>query len=89
MKDGVISDSMQNTLNNIIGTSEKIDYIVIADTDSIRLYHPDANEIGKSFVGGDEKDILNNEVPYVTTKQGRSDVQKELFIKSKILMELY
>ncbi len=61
-------------------TRSSIDYIVLADTHSIRVYHPDRALIGEKFTGGDECDVLNGvEEKYVTTHQGRPDIQKRAF----------
>lgn len=56
-----------------------VDYIVIADCNSIRLYHPDHSCIGQSFSGGDEKNVLRKGSSYITTRQGEHDVQKRAF----------
>lgn len=61
-------------------TRSSIDYIVVANTDSIRIYHPDKNLIGKKFVGGDEMDIINDvSDSYITIHQGNPDVQMRAF----------
>ncbi|MCF6410253.1 DcuS/MalK family sensor histidine kinase [Alkalihalobacillus sp. EGI L200015] len=35
-----------------------VDYVVVFDMNSIRKSHPDEEKIGKSFVGGDEAEVL-------------------------------
>lgn len=62
---------------------KRIDYIVIADKQGIRMYHPDASFIGKRFSGGDEKRILKSGNPYITTRKGEHDVQKRAFSSVK------
>ena len=74
----------KNLIHKIDGISEitksTIDYIVVANTDSIRIYHPDKNLIGKKFIGGDELDVINGvRDGYITTHQGNPDVQKRAF----------
>ena len=71
-------------LHRIDGISEitksSIDYIVIADTKSIRLYHPDHKLIGKKFIGGDEADAINDvRDKYITLHQGNPDIQMRAF----------
>ena len=74
----------ENLIHKLDGVSEitknTIDYIVVANTDSIRVYHPDRVLIGKKFTGGDEIDAINGKrVKYITTHQGHPDVQKRAF----------
>ena len=59
---------------------DNVDYIVIANVERVRLYHPDKNLVGKKFVGGDEIDAINGvREKYVTTYQGHPDIQKRAF----------
>ena len=61
-------------------TKGSIDYIVVANTENVRLYHPDKNLVGKTFVGGDEiKAITGKKDSYVTTFKGHPDIQKRAF----------
>lgn len=61
-------------------TRDNIDYIVIADTDSIRLYHRDKSLIGKQFTGGDEMNAINGtEDAYITIHKGLPDFQMRAF----------
>ena len=79
MKEHNFSSSITQMLSDLMDNSDEIDYIVFADKNSIRLFHPDPDEIGKSFAGGDEKQILSDPTPYITTKQGAHNVQKRSF----------
>lgn len=61
-------------------TKGSIDYIVVANVENVRLYHPDKNLVGKTFVGGDEiKAITGKKDSYVTTFKGHPDIQKRAF----------
>lgn len=61
-------------------TKDSVDYIVVADENSLRLYHPDKNLIGKKFTGGDEIYALSGfHDQYVTTVKGLPDLQKRAF----------
>ena len=79
MRQKHFSDSLKKRMADLAAASSEIDYIVFADTEGIRIYHPDASKIGQEFAGGDEKEILSDAAPYITTKQGVNDVQKRAF----------
>lgn len=79
MKEKNFSDSLQKKLLDMTQASDEVDYIVFADTDSVRIFHPEQDEIGQKFAGGDETEILKDPAPYVTTKQGAHDIQKRAF----------
>lgn len=79
LQTGTLSSECLEYLDGLIKDSGNIDYIVIADTDSVRLYHPDHSLIGENFTGGDENDVLNGSISYITTQQGSTDVQKRAF----------
>lgn len=79
MKNHSFSSSITQMLEDFMETSDEIDYIVFADKHSVRIYHPNSSEIGKSFAGGDEDQILKNSTPYITTKKGEHDVQRRSF----------
>ena len=76
---GSLSDATKSELSSIMSDSDTIDYVVITDASDIRLYHPDPDEIGQHFVGGDETAILEGSDPYITTSTGRQDVQRRAF----------
>ncbi|NKF06650.1 hypothetical protein J1C67_07825 [Clostridium gasigenes] len=50
-----ISSAVERYLDDIIVSANDIDVIVIADNNGKRYYHPNEDEVGKKFVGGDEK----------------------------------
>lgn len=79
MKNHSFSSSITQMLEDFMETSDEIDYIVFADKHSVRIYHPNSSEIGKSFAGGDEDQILKDSTPYITTKKGEHDVQRRSF----------
>jgi len=45
-------------------------FIVVGNTDGIRLSHPDISKIGKKMVGGDNGDALTKGLSYVSTATG-------------------
>ncbi|WP_375748806.1 ATP-binding protein [Vibrio sp. HN007] len=48
------------------------DYIVIADKNEIRRYHPNSTHIGKKINSNDNKDALENKQSYISEKVGES-----------------
>lgn len=81
LKTGEFSQPLRERLRGISEmTQDTIDYIVVGDKNSKRLYHPDRKLIGKKFAGGDELSALNGTAEnYVTTQQGHPDIQKRAF----------
>lgn len=79
MEDHAFSPSISQMLDELMEDSEGFDYIVFADQNSVRIYHPDKKAIGEVFAGGDEGQILKDATPYITTKKGEHDVQRRSF----------
>lgn len=77
--EGADSEEIAEYLDHIISEEEYIDYIVLADTNSIRLYHPDRNLVGQHFQGGDEGPAVSGEGPYVTEGKGSQEFQRRCF----------
>lgn len=76
---GTLSSYNIAMLDQISQASDKFDYVVLADQNGIRLYHPDHNLIGEPFSGRDEKDALSQPCSYITTRKGNTDIQKRAF----------
>ncbi len=49
-------------LTDVVVNTENLEYITIADRDSIRLFHIDPTFVGLPFEGGDEQRALNGEI---------------------------
>jgi len=81
LEEGMCSECIKARIDGISNiTKSSIDYIVIANTENVRLYHPDSDLIGKKFVGGDEQDALTGKrISYFTTYKGHPDIQKRAF----------
>lgn len=81
LEDGKCSTHLLHRIDGISEiTKSNVDYIVIANTDSVRLYHPDKNLIGKKFTGGDEDDAINGvRSKYITIHKGLPDFQMRAF----------
>ncbi len=76
---GFLSETSRRMLDQICASSDKFDYVVLTDSQGIRLYHPDPQKVGKPFSGGDEKEALKSVSSYITTRKGSTDVQKRAF----------
>ncbi len=49
---------------------EQVEYIIVADTEGIRYSHPNSEMIGKKFVGGDEKRVIEKGEAYISEATG-------------------
>ena len=76
---GALSDSTRAMLDSVCASSDKFDYIVLTDSQGIRLYHPDPTLVGEPFSGGDEAEALKTPCAYITTRKGNTDIQKRAF----------
>lgn len=76
---GSIDDALMSYLDEDASANAGFDYIVIADTNSTRLYHPNHDLIGAQFAGGDEGDAVAGAAPYLTTRQGTQVSQRRAF----------
>ncbi|MDO5411151.1 MAG: sensor histidine kinase [Lachnospiraceae bacterium] len=70
---------VQKKLDQITEDTEYIDIITVADQNSIRLYHPQKDSIGKKFSGGDERRFTKEKTAYVTTAKGTLGKQRRAF----------
>ncbi len=66
-------------LDQLAAETSGIDYIVIADIQGRRIYHPDHSLIGGQFAGGDETAAEQGEAPYITTRSGTNADQRRAF----------
>ena len=82
-KTGQVTDETMQFLDKVIQENESVDYIVLADTDGIRMYHPDHSMIGKHFQGGDEGPALEGAEIYITEGKGSRENQRRCFVSIK------
>ncbi len=61
LRTGVCPPEIADYLDDVIRYTEDLDYITIADRDSLRLYHIDPAYIGLPFEGGDQQRALAGE----------------------------
>ena len=59
---GWIGSEMADYLTDVVVNTESMQYITIADANSVRIYHVDPAFIGLPFEGGDEARALEGEV---------------------------
>lgn len=79
LEQGTVSDALADRLDADAAGHDGFDYIVIADTNSTRVYHPNHSLIGQQFAGHDEGDALAGAAPYITTGQGTQESQRRAF----------
>ena len=82
-ENGSVTPETMRFLDTVIQEDSSVDYIVLADTDSVRLYHPDHSMIGKHFQGGDEGPALDGAEMYVTEGKGSRENQRRCFVSIK------
>ena len=68
--DGPFRKDLTEELDMIVGANSLIDIIVVCDTDSIRYYHNNHDQIGQYFRGDDQAGILNDQTPYISEAEG-------------------
>lgn len=78
-----VSAETMEFLDNAISKDASVDYIVLADTDSVRLYHPNHDLIGLHFQGGDEGPALEGSDIYITNGVGTREYQRRCFVSIK------
>ena len=61
VEQGFIDSETADYLTDVVMNTESLEYITIADKDSIRIYHIDPSFIGLPFEGGDEARALAGE----------------------------
>lgn len=74
--DGMIQGSVQQMINS----TEHIEVIVVADMEGIRYGHPVSDRVGKNFVGGDEKEVLENGKSYISDAVGTLGHELRAFV---------
>ena len=79
LRTSVCPPEMDEYLDGVIGYTNDLDYITIADKNSIRVYHIDPDKIGQPFEGGDQYRALEGECYLTDTKPGNRDVSRRAF----------
>lgn len=79
VENGALSEFAVTQLDNVYALGRSTGYIVIADRNGTRLYHPEHWRIGEPFIGGDEAPILAGAAPYTSEAVGTQDNQLRAF----------
>lgn len=66
-------------LDFMIAASEDISVITVADMDSIRYFHPDKGRLGQTFVGGDQRRVVETGESYLSDAVGTLGLQRRAF----------
>ena len=66
-------------LDSCLGNMENVDILTICNLDDKRLYHVNKAEIGRTFVGGDEGEVLEGRGDYFTVGVGTLGPQRRYF----------
>lgn len=61
LQNGECSPELKDFLDDVVSNTSDLDYVTIADQNSIRIYHIDADFIGLPFEGGDQHRALEGE----------------------------
>ena len=77
--DGPFRKDLTEALDMIVGANSQIDIIVVCDTNSIRYYHNNHDQIGQHFRGDDQAGILNDQTPYISEAEGTLGMQRRAF----------
>lgn len=64
--DKIIEPYVEEMLQNL----QQVEYIIVADKQGIRYSHPNPAMIGRKFVGGDEKRVVENGETYISEATG-------------------
>ena len=79
LRDGVFSEDMAVYLTSVVDNTSDLDYITIADANSVRLYHIDPAYIGRPFEGGDQHRALAGEVYLSDASPAHFEGQRRAF----------
>ncbi|MGB7606689.1 MAG: sensor histidine kinase [Lutisporaceae bacterium] len=72
--------AIQDYVDSILESSKNIEIIVVADMNSIRYAHPQKEKVGKEFVGGDQKRVLEQGESYISEAVGTLGRQIRAFV---------
>lgn len=80
LQEGAAPPVLTGFLDQLCGSMEYVDVLVLCDKDSTRLYHTVAARVGERFVGGDQSAILKEgAAPYISVAVGTMGLQRRAF----------
>jgi two-component system CitB family sensor kinase len=71
----VIQDYVEKTMISL----DEVDFIVVADMEGLRFSHVDREKVGKYFVGGDEKHVIETGESYFSKVKGTLGISLRRF----------
>ncbi|WP_213818313.1 DcuS/MalK family sensor histidine kinase [Garciella nitratireducens] len=71
---------IQKIVEKIITSTKYIEVVVIADMEGIRYGHPSFEKVGKKFVGGDEKRVVQRGESYISEATGTLGRELRAFV---------
>jgi sensor histidine kinase regulating citrate/malate metabolism len=71
---------IQSYVDKILKSSQNIGIIVVVDMNNIRYAHPQKERIGKEFVGGDQRRVLEKSESYISEAVGTLGKQIRAFV---------
>lgn len=74
--DNKVDKKLSDKLDNLVNDYINVDYVVLANRDSIRIYHPNHDLIGQKFAGDDQGLALQGSDVYLTTRYGSQASQR-------------
>ena len=79
LKQGYPDPEVTKELDSFNESLDDLHVIVICDANSLRFYHTNRQDVGDSFVNGDQEAILQGSEPYITTGYGTYGTQRRAF----------
>lgn len=79
IRNGVCHQDMADYLTTVVDSTEDLDYITLADENSIRVFFIDPAYIGKPFEGGDQHRALAGEIYFSDATPGNFEGQRRAF----------
>ena len=79
LKQGYPDPEVTKELDSFNESLEDLHVIVICDANSLRFYDTNRQDVGDSFVNGDQEAILQGSEPYITTGYGTYGTQRRAF----------
>ena len=79
LRNGVCHQDMADYLTTVVDSTEDLDYITLADKNSVRVFFIDPAYIGKPFEGGDQYRALAGEIYFSDATPGNFEGQRRAF----------
>lgn len=70
LEEGDANQEIRSYVQEILEGVDEVEFIVVADMNSIRYSHPNPERIDERFMGGDQKRVVENGATYVSEATG-------------------